>query len=94
MMMATYVQYPHNELPNGLTLLQINPDRAADLRKESSYFGWLFYRGSEVDQWVTLRKLSSREICEAYDQASDMNVLDATPAGGFVLYSKSGVRFA
>lgn len=79
--MTEYYTEPRNVLPNGLTLLQINPDCAADLRPESSYFGWLFTRGPEVDQWVTSRQLSSREIEDAYDQAADMQVLRIVRAG-------------
>ncbi len=88
----TYITEPRNVTETGLTLLQINPERAADLRQESSYFGWLFYRHSD-GQWVTLRKLEKTEIEEAYDQADDMQVLDAASKGG-VLRSRSGVRFA
>lgn len=79
--MTEYYQEPRNVLPNGLTLLQINPDCAADLRQGSSYFGWLFTRGPEVDQWVTARKLTQREIEDAYDQAADMRVLRIVRAG-------------
>lgn len=89
-----YLDEVRNVLPNGLTLLQVNPDAAADLRQESNYFGWLFNRGPEIDQWVTTRKLSAGEIEEAYDQASDMRVLDAAHQRDGVLYSKNGIRFA
>lgn len=87
--MSRYIQEPRNITETGLTLLQINPDLAADLRQESSYFGWLFWHHPD-GQWVTSRKLSPAEIEEAYEQSADMNVLDA----GQVLRSKSGVRFA
>lgn len=87
--MSPYITEPHNITETGLTLLQINPDRAADLRKDSRFFGWLFWRHPDC-QWVTERKLESAEIEEAYDQASDMAVLDASVG----LKSKSGVRFA
>jgi hypothetical protein len=90
--MSRYTQEPRNVTAEGLTLLQINPERAAELRQESQWFGWLFYRHPD-GQWVSLRKLDSREIEEAYEQSADMNVLDATPEGGVVLTSKSGVRF-
>lgn len=75
---SIYRQNIHNELPNGLTLLQVGySGRAlmvADLRKDSRYFGWLFRRHAD-GQWVTSRKLSSTETEEAYDQAADFNVL-------------------
>jgi hypothetical protein len=78
-MTTRFVQEPRNRVGiNGaLTLVQINPQRAADLGAGSAYFGWLFYPGPEVDQWVTLRKLSGDEIEEAQDMAADMMVLDA-----------------
>lgn len=79
--MSEYYQDPQNVLSNGLTLLQINPDCAADLRQESQYFGWLFTRGPEVNQWVTMRKLSAREIEDAYDQAATMMVLRIVRVG-------------
>lgn len=91
--MTRYIHEPFNITDTGLTLLQINPERAADLRKDSRYFGWLFYRHPD-GQWVTLRKLSAAEIDEAQDQASDMNALDAAPQAGVVMKSKSSVRFA
>jgi hypothetical protein len=75
--MGKYITEPRNVLPNGLTLLQVNPDLAADLVAESKTFGWLFYRGWEPEQWVTLRKLLPRELEDAYDQSADMRVLDA-----------------
>lgn len=74
--MSHYITEPHNITETGLTLLQINPLRAADLRQESSYFGWLFWRHPD-GQWVTERKLDKREIEEAYEQAADMSVLNA-----------------
>jgi hypothetical protein len=91
--MPRYVNEPFNTLPNGLTLVQINPERAVDLNKESQFCGWLFWHHPD-GQWVTERKLSTREIEDAYDQSSDMRVLDAASDGHVVLRSKSGVRFA
>jgi hypothetical protein len=86
---SQYVNEPRNILANGLTLVQINPQRAVNLQKESATYGWLFYPGPEIDQWVTLRKLSPGEIDEANDQASDMTVLDCD-MGGVEIRSRSG----
>ena len=52
-----------NVLPNGLTLLQQNPDCAAKLDPTAKDHGWLYTRRAETDwRWVTLRKLSDAEI--------------------------------
>lgn len=72
-----YRQVPMNLLPNGLTLLQQNPDCAARLEPDAKDHGWLYKRGAD-GQWVTLRKLSDAEIETAYDQAADMAVLQGT----------------
>lgn len=75
----SYEPIPMNLLPNGLTLLQQNPDCAARLDPESKDRGWLYTRRAETDwRWVTLRKLSAAEIETAYDQAADMVVLQGT----------------
>lgn len=84
-----YVFEPSNITETGLTLLQINPKCAADLRKDSSYFGWLFFQHPD-GHWVTLRSLNNEEIDEAQDQASNNMVLDLHR----VRISKSGVRFS
>lgn len=68
---------PRNLLPNGLTLLQVNPDCAARLDVEARDHGWLYTRGPD-GQWVTLRKLSEQEIETAWDQSADMRVLHGT----------------
>ena len=73
----SYTTTPHNVLPNGLTLLQVNPDCAARLDTEAADHGWLYTRGPD-GQWVTLRKLSDAEIEVAYDQSADMAVLQGT----------------
>lgn len=74
-----YCQVPMNLLPNGLTLLQQNPDCAAKLDPTAKDHGWLYTRRAETDwRWVTLRKLSDAEIETAYDQAADMAVLQGT----------------
>jgi hypothetical protein len=75
--MEDYQKEPHNILPNGLTLLQVNPDCAAQLQPGTRDFGWLYVRGSD-GQWVTSRKLSPFEVEEAQDQAADMAVLQGT----------------
>lgn len=74
-----YATNPRNVLPNGLTLLQQNPDCAARLDPEAKDHGWLYTRHRD-GQWVTLRKLSDAEIETAYDQAADMAVLQGTRA--------------
>lgn len=73
----TYFQHPRNVLPNGLTLLQVNPDCAARLDCEAKDHGWLYTRGAD-GQWVTQRKLTDAEIETAWDQAADMAVLQGT----------------
>jgi hypothetical protein len=61
----------------GLTLLQINPDCAAQLDASAKYYGWLYTKGAD-GQWVTMRKLSDDEIEMAHDQAADGAVLQGT----------------
>jgi len=73
----TFRQVPMNLLPNGLTLLQQNPDCAASLDCEARDHGWLYTRHPD-GQWVTLRKLTPDEIEKAWDQAADMAVLQGT----------------
>ena len=73
----TYTKNPRNVLPNGLTLLQQNPDCAARLDPAAKDQGWLYTRGAD-GQWVTLRQLSAAEVETAYDQAADMAVLQGT----------------
>ena len=68
---------PRNVLPNGLTMLQQNPDCAAQLDVSAKDYGWLYTRGAD-GQWVTVRKLSPSEIEVANDQAADMAVLQGT----------------
>ena len=72
-----YTTTPRNVLPNGLTLLQQNPDCAARLDPGAKDHGWLYTRGAD-GPWVTLRKLSDGEIETANDQAADMAVLQGT----------------
>jgi hypothetical protein len=57
-------------LPNGLTLLQQNPDCAVQLDVGAKDYGWLYVRGPD-GQWVTHRKLSADELETAYDQEAD-----------------------
>lgn len=63
-----------NIVGTGLTLVQIYPDRAVDLRQESRTFGWLFYRHPD-GQFVSLRKIDSIELEQAYEQSADMRVM-------------------
>lgn len=72
-----YSNNPRNVLPNGLTLLQYNPDCAARLDPMATDHGWLYTCGSD-GRWVTLRQLSADEVETAYDQAADMVVLHGT----------------
>lgn len=74
------MQY-RNGLPNGLTLLQVNPDCAAQLCVGAPDFGWLYRRGAD-NQWVTLRRLSADEVAVAQDQAADLAVLQGTNPRG------------
>ena len=71
--MTEYQFNPRNILPNGLTLLQVNPDCAAQLDSSAKDYGWLYIKGPD-GQWVTHRKLTKLEVEEAHDQASDMAV--------------------
>lgn len=66
-----------NLLRNGLTLLQINPDCAAQLNTKDKTYGWLYIKGTD-GQWVTHRKLSLAEIEIAYDQEVDGHVINGT----------------
>jgi len=75
--MTTYTQNPFNRLPNSLTLLQVNPDCAAQLDPRDKAYGWLYIKGAD-GQWVTSRKLSDAEIETAHDQEADMAVLQGT----------------
>lgn len=38
---------PRNVLPNGLTLLQVNPDCAVSLSSNKRDYGWLYVRGAD-----------------------------------------------
>lgn len=76
--MSEYEHDACNVLPNGLTLLQVNPDCAARLfPNDAKDYGWIFTRGS-FGQWVTLRKLTPHELEDAHDQAANMKVLQGT----------------
>lgn len=73
----SYLYEPRNVLSNGLTLLQVNPDCAAQLDYSAPDFGWLYVKGAD-GQWITHRKLLNLEIDEANEQASDMRVKNGT----------------
>lgn len=75
--MSDYVRKPRNILPNGLTLLQVNPDCAAQLDSTARDYGWMYTRGPD-GQWVTTYRLSAHQIEIANDQAADMVVLNGT----------------
>lgn len=62
---------------NELTLLQVNPDCAAQLDAADKHYGWLYTRHAD-GHWVTARKLSQGEIEMAHDQAADGAVLQGT----------------
>ncbi|MBT8086001.1 MAG: hypothetical protein KJN72_12300 [Woeseia sp.] len=63
------------KLKNGLTLVQLNPDRAIDLRDDSADFGWLFRRGAEKGaEWERWRKLAPIELQHAIDWAESRHV--------------------
>lgn len=76
-MTNSYFTSPHNVLSNGLTLLQVNPDCAAQLDSMHKDYGWLYTKGPD-GQWVTFRKLSADEIDTAHDQSADMAILQGT----------------
>lgn len=61
-----------NILPNGLVLLQQNPDCAWN-----PHNNWLYTKGAD-GQWVTQRKLESWEITQAEDQRDANIVLQGT----------------
>ena len=73
-LMARFETIDRNIVGTGLTLVQIYPDRAVDLRHESKTFGWLFYRHPD-GQFVSLRKIDQIELDQAYYQAADMSVM-------------------
>lgn len=68
-----------NQLDNGMTLLQTNPDYAVDLTG-SRWHGWLFARHPD-GQWVSQRKLSDWEVMQAEDQR-DQNIVIHSPGVG------------
>ena len=74
--MSTYTQQ-FNLTKDGLTLLQVNPDCAAQLDATHEAYGWLYTKGPD-GQWVTSRKLTQDEIETAHDQAADGAVLQGT----------------
>ena len=74
-----YELNPYNKvgLNNELTLLQVNPDCAAQLDPKHDMYGWLYTKHPD-GQWVTFRKLHPLEVEEAKDQEADMTVLNGT----------------
>ena len=67
-----------NILPNGMTLLQKNPDFAVDL-KGGKWHGWL-YRKHPDGHWVSHRKLEGWEIMQAEDQRDSGHVIHSPNA--------------
>lgn len=63
------------ELPNGLTLLQKNPDFAVNLTGGKNH-GWLYSKHPD-GQWVTNRKLAPWEIMQAEDQRDNGIVIQS-----------------
>lgn len=74
--MTSYIQN-FRRVGYGLTLLQVNPDCAAQLDASAKGYGWLYTKGAD-GQWVTIRKLSELEIEQAHDQDADGAVLQGT----------------
>lgn len=71
------------ELPEGLILVQVNPNYAANLGT-----GFLYWQHPD-GQWVTQRKLTDCEIMQVEDQ----QLYGIVHHGGQVLVTKSGVRY-
>lgn len=69
--MSKYVFNPYNEV-DGLTLLRVNPDVAADFKSSSPTYGFTFKKVKGC--WVLFEKLSPLWLDAALDQASDMMV--------------------
>jgi hypothetical protein len=74
--MTTYTQN-FNLTKEGLTMLQVNPDCAAQLDSAHKAYGWLYTKGAD-EQWVTLRKMGADELEIAHGQAADGAVLQGT----------------
>jgi hypothetical protein len=74
-----YIEDPLAQLRkdlNDLSLVQINPDVAVDLRLESENYGWAFTK--KESEWEKIRKLDANDIERAHDQLSEMMILDAS----------------
>jgi hypothetical protein len=74
-----YIEDPLAQLSkdlNGLSLVQINPEIAVDLRLESENYGWAFTK--KDSEWEKLRYLDANDIDSAHEQLSDMMILDAS----------------
>lgn len=63
------------KLPNGMTLLQRNPDIAVQL-DGGKWHGWLFNKHPD-GKYVSQRKLESWEIMQAEDQRDQGIVIDS-----------------
>lgn len=67
-----------NQLSNGMTLLQKNPDIAVQL-DGGDWHGWLFNKHPD-GKWVSQRKLESWEIMQAEDQRDEGKVIHSPHA--------------
>jgi hypothetical protein len=68
------------EVPDGYVLLQRHngkPCHAACL-DGGRFHGWLFAKGPEEGQWVSVRKLAEWEVMQAEDQRDDNIVHETT----------------
>jgi len=74
MSMSDYTDDARNVLPNGLTLLQVNPDCAARLDPKARDHGWLYIKGAD-GQWVTHRTLTP----EAWKRLCNADIWPVTP---------------
>lgn len=72
---SSYFQSPHQDLGSDLYLLQINPDISANLGHGEDG-GYLFSK--KDGEWARIRKMTSSEHEQAWDQVSDMAILDAS----------------
>ena len=74
-----------NILDNGMVLVQVNPERACELSKDSQWYGWLFMHHPD-GQWVSCKKLNEEEIKKAKILKAVKHIRD----GGHNIISKSG----
>ena len=75
--MTNYFQDFRKVGPNHLTLLQVNPDCAAQLDSRERDYGWLYIKHPD-GQWVTSRKLEGLDLEIAHEQDANGHVLQGT----------------